>query len=569
MLYTDAMEYHVSARTGHDDNAGTRERPFATVGRGSSVAQPGDTITIHEGVYRERVNPPRGGDSDQSRIVYRSAPGETAVLCGSEVVREWSRWQAGVWRADIANSSFGTYNPFATVISGDWFDSFGRTHHTGSVFVNGHWLVEAASLDELIERASDDAPAQRFWFAEVDSKTTRIYADFGEIDPDQALVEVTHRETVFYPDAPGRNYISVQGLVLRHAATPWAPPTAEQVGLIGTHWSYGWIIEDNEIAYSRCSGLSLGKHGDEWDNTSEDSAEGYVSTIERALERDWAFGRIGHHQVRGNVIHHCEQAGIVGSLGAIDSIIEHNEVSYIHVHRRFGGAEQAGIKLHAPLHSLIRGNRIHHTNRGLWLDWMTQGTRVTGNLFYANDLDEDLFLEVNHGPYLVDNNTFLSQKAIRDMSEGGVFLFNYVAGVVQVSSEPRRSTPWMEAESTTIASLAPISGGDNHFHGNTFVGPGMHTGSGDATEAHHGRTWHISHGLSCYDEAGFATTGSSNRYVDGAQRLQSERPIEQSLNQTGARERVALAELGSTRVSGLPFSGIAGSDDGVILREWW
>lgn len=127
----------------------------------------------------------------------------------------------------------------------------------------------------------------------------------------------------------------------------------------------------------------------------------------------------------------------------------------------------------------------------------------------------------------------------------------------------------MEAESTTIASLAPISGGDNHFHGNTFVGPGMHTGSGDATEAHHGRTWHISHGLSCYDEAGFATTGSSNRYVDGAQRLQSERPIEQSLNQTGARERVALAELGSTRVSGLPFSGIAGSDDGVILREWW
>jgi len=26
---------------------------------------------------------------------------------------------------------------------------------------------------------------------------------------------------------------------------------------------------------------------------------------------------------------------------------------------------------------------------------------VSGNLFYANDPDEDMFLEVNHGPYLI------------------------------------------------------------------------------------------------------------------------------------------------------------------------
>ncbi len=53
------------------------------------------------------------------------------------------------------------------------------------------------------------------------------------------------RRTVFYPDQPGRNYITVRGFTLRHAATPWAPPTAEQIGLIGTHWSKGWIIENN------------------------------------------------------------------------------------------------------------------------------------------------------------------------------------------------------------------------------------------------------------------------------------------------------------------------------------
>lgn len=289
------MEYHVSAPRGHDDNAGTREQPFYTVRRASVVALPGDTITIHEGVYRERVNPPRGGDSDEARIVYRSAPGETAVLCGSEVVREWSRWRGSVWRADIENTVFGAHNPFETVIRGDWFDSFGRTHHTGSVFVNGHWLVEADTIDELVERSADEGATERFWFAEVDSARTLFYADFASSNPDQVLVEVTARETVFYPDTPGKNFITVQGLLLRHAATPWAPPTAEQVGLIGTHWSYGWIVENNEISYSRCSGLSLGKYGDRWDNTSEDSAEGYVATIERALEHNWSFGRIGRH----------------------------------------------------------------------------------------------------------------------------------------------------------------------------------------------------------------------------------------------------------------------------------
>jgi alpha-N-arabinofuranosidase len=39
---------------------------------------------------------------------------------------------------------------------------------------------------------------------------------------------------------------------------------------------------------------------------------------------------------------------------------------------------------------------------GLWLDWMAQGTRVTENLLHNNT--RDIFVEVNHGPLLIDNN---------------------------------------------------------------------------------------------------------------------------------------------------------------------
>ena len=41
----------------------------------------------------------------------------------------------------------------------------------------------------------------------------------------------------------------------------------------------------------------------------------------------------------------------------------------IHIDKPFGGAEMAGIKLHAPIDTLISHNRIHHCNRGLWMDW--------------------------------------------------------------------------------------------------------------------------------------------------------------------------------------------------------
>ena len=202
------------------------------------------------------------------------------------------------------------------------------------------------------------------------------------------------------------NYITVRGFTMEHAATPWAPPTAEQIGLIGTHWSKGWVIENNTIRYSVCTGIALGKYGDEFDNTSQNSAEGYVETINRALKRGWSKKNIGHHLVRYNHISHCEQAGIVGSMGAAFSTITGNDIHDIHARRLFSGMEMGGIKIHGAIDTLISDNHIHRTWRGIWLDWMAQGARVTRNVLHDNEATQDLFVEVNHGPFLVDNNLF-------------------------------------------------------------------------------------------------------------------------------------------------------------------
>jgi len=285
-------------------------------------------------------------------------------------------------------------------------------------------------------------------------------------------VEINVRRTVFYPDQPGRNYITVRGFALRHAATPWAPPTAEQVGLIGTHWSMGWVIENNTISHSTCSGIALGKYGDEWDNTSANSAEGYVMTIERALKNGWNKQTIGHHIVRNNTISNCEQAGIVGSLGAVFSVVTGNTIHDIHVRRLFTGAEMAGIKFHAAIDVQICRNHIYRSCRGLWLDWMAQGTRVSGNLFHANNESEDLFVEVDHGPFLVDNNIFLSPRSLTSRSQGGAYVHNLFTGAMNLNAYDGRQTPFHKAHSTEVAGLHDNPCGDDRYYNNLFVGRG-------------------------------------------------------------------------------------------------
>jgi alpha-N-arabinofuranosidase len=346
---------------------------------------------------------------------------------------------------------------------------------------------------------------------------TTIWAQFPGVDPNRELVEVNVRRTVFYPDQPGRNYLTVRGFILRHAATPWAPPTAEQIGLIGTHWSKGWIIESNVISHSICAGIALGKHGDAFDNTSANTAEGYVKTIERAhaFRLPWTREHIGHHVVRGNTISHCEQAGIVGSLGGAFCRIEGNVIHDIHVRRLFSGAEMAGIKLHAAIDTVIRGNHIYRTCRGLWLDWMAQGTRVSRNLFHDNGPWEDLFVEVNHGPFVVDHNLFLSPTSLLDMSEGGAYAHNLFAGKLISVPELGRETPFHPAHSTAVAGLRRIEGGDNRFFNNVFLGSGGSPGEVDKKDERHRRV--SGYGLWVYDLREYPLQTAGNVFYRRAQ----------------------------------------------------
>ena len=143
-------QYHVSVH-GNDADAGSAESPLKTISAAAQLARPGDTITVHEGTYRERINPPRGGVSKDKRIVYQAAPGEKVEIKGSEVIKGWKPVRNGVWKVTLPNRFFGKFNPYDDLVSGNWFRPRDRNHHTGTVYLNGDWLIEAATVEEVLK----------------------------------------------------------------------------------------------------------------------------------------------------------------------------------------------------------------------------------------------------------------------------------------------------------------------------------------------------------------------------------------------------------------------------------
>jgi hypothetical protein len=473
------MEYHVAIH-GNDQAPGTADQPFRTISRAAALAMPGDTVIVHAGVYREWVNPARGG-TEEHRIVYRSAGDGEVVITGAERITDWKPEGDQVWSTEVPNSLFSVRNPFAVELSGDWLFDGAFTAHLGEVYLDGKSLYECESVDKV--RKPEVWPEAKYpedslltWYAEVGHATTKIWANFGGKDPRKENVEISVRPHCFWPDRPGIGYITVSGFTLRQAAPQWAPPTDFQEGLIGPHWSKGWIIENNLICESKNVGISLGTpvgtgHPRVDGKHPKGGTQREQEVIFRAVRDGWHKDRVGGHIVRNNIIHDCEQAGIVGHMGAAFSQICQNRIYNIHHKRIRHGAEVAGIKLHAALDTQIHDNIIYGCYRALWLDWQAQGTRISRNVFFDN-LSEDFFVEVCHGPYTVDHNLFLSPMNFRNMSQGGAFVHNLFTGRFVVRAELTRTTPYHFPHETAVAGYAKITGGDDRYWNNVFVGDG-------------------------------------------------------------------------------------------------
>ena len=145
-------ELHV-APTGSDQADGSEQQPFQTISRAAWLAQPGDTVVVHGGEYREWVQPRHagsaipGGSPTSRRRGARRGQGFRAG--------DWLGERRGtVWRVGVPNDVFGSFNPFAEEINGDWIvykDRRTPKKHLGDVYLNGTSFYEVAFGDDVAD----------------------------------------------------------------------------------------------------------------------------------------------------------------------------------------------------------------------------------------------------------------------------------------------------------------------------------------------------------------------------------------------------------------------------------
>ena len=94
-------------------------------------------------------------------------------------------------------------------------------------------------------------------------------------------------------------------------------------------------------------------------------------------------------------------------------------------------------------------------------------------------LGEDMWVEVSHGPTLIDNHLFLSERSIRFAAQGIAMVHNLIAGSFtavgvgtdnnSVNLPSNRFTPYHEHHGTKVMGFMTFQHGDNRFYNNIFV----------------------------------------------------------------------------------------------------
>jgi hypothetical protein len=109
---------------------------------------------------------------------------------------------------------------------------------------------------------------------------------------------------------------------------------------------------------------------------------------------------------------------------------------------------------------------------GIWIDYANQGIRITGNVIYDTQA-ATVFLEMNHGPTLVDNNILIGEK-VRSNSEATIFAHNlFVDCSYQYNPDTKRRSAYYTPHTTKTVGTKTGTAQDEMWFNNIFVRQGI------------------------------------------------------------------------------------------------
>lgn len=275
-----AAEYWVDQRkdSASDDNPGTKNAPWKTIAHAAASLQPGDTVNVAPGVYRETIKPKNSGTAEQP-IVYR-ATGPGVAISGADQIDRWAPTTAEqlpevdktvlpkIWCADLdwkPQALFQDGSPLtaARIPNQGWWVAEGGTTNTliDTAHLsqpNGYW--EGASVffwdvdtttQHRREVTAFDGDAHRLVFAEpiyrdrtVEAGVDRYFLEnhpslidqpgewavveagrrcrvflwpLAGVSPDDRMIEGARRSRFLF-DYGDRDHLRVEGFEIRHGA---------------------------------------------------------------------------------------------------------------------------------------------------------------------------------------------------------------------------------------------------------------------------------------------------------------------------------------------------------------
>ena len=325
--------FHVAqqAPNAADNNPGTEQRPWNTISKAASALQPGDTVVVHTGVYRETVTPLHSG-TELAPITYGAAPDEKVIVTGADLITGWQReaGEAPIYRV-----------PWTHVFAIDHRRGRPIEHHpedaplwgrAEQVMADGHQLLPVATRAELAKawqthhQSSGPSPVLKTplphlgpafagaFVADTQHKTLFLWLADGS-DPNRHVVEAATRGLVFgtnpWARPKGFEHVHVRGFTFRYGASL---PQRAAVWLHGAHNRLeDCVIEQmaggganvngimRHCVVRDCGHTGGGASGDDFLN-EEDLWEG---NCWKPISRGWDAGGFKMARVNGGVFRRC------------------------------------------------------------------------------------------------------------------------------------------------------------------------------------------------------------------------------------------------------------------------
>lgn len=207
-------EYHV-APDGSDASgrSGAVDQPFATIAHAVRQArQPGDTVTVAEGTYRNEFIVFRASGEPGAPITLRGAPGARVVVKGSTPVPAdaWHQDAPGRWSAPW-DKRFGAFDP--RLADADPSNDPDVSRNRGRLFPRNRFFVDGRCLREYptVEAMDDEG----FCLTKTDGRVHMTLSDGTR--PSDHWVEGTTQELPLLATW-GHSHLTIRNLTFEHLA---------------------------------------------------------------------------------------------------------------------------------------------------------------------------------------------------------------------------------------------------------------------------------------------------------------------------------------------------------------